>query len=106
MARGRPRHSEEEASVRINVRIPPALYKNIMELGGTLGQASPASAVRYFLTLGVQASMGSIGAVRVQQQIAGWSALLTAAAGESSDAAEARPVATGGPRARRKRPRS
>jgi hypothetical protein len=42
------------------LRLPPELYNKVLTLGESLGFDAPADAGRYFLTLGVQQSIGQL----------------------------------------------
>lgn len=65
----RKRKESGPPSVRVNVYIPKGTHELMRDLGGVLGFRTDAHCLRHFLTLGIQASAGSISAVRsVDQQ--------------------------------------
>ena len=59
-----PKQKKPISTERINMRLPKPLYDNVARLGEALGYDTIGGAARYFMTVGVQQSMGQINSGR------------------------------------------
>ncbi len=59
------KEKEEGISVKVNVRIPTKQYELMKKFGETLGMETDAGCLKYFLSVGLQASAGGIASLQV-----------------------------------------
>lgn len=59
----------QDSSYRMNIRIPRRQYELMRKHGAVMGLDTDAACVKYFLTMGLQATAGSLSSVLVKDNM-------------------------------------